>query len=1119
MPEGLDILGALSQPLRALVDPQERIFWGFLLSSLAMPWLLLGLRRGTLALRDGLLRRAIWASPSSRADITLVFVKALLFGLLRVPWLAATAGATLWVALRLHDVLGPAEPSAMGPAAVAVAYSVTLFVVWDASRFVLHLLMHRVRFLWAFHQVHHSATVLTPLTLYRTHPVETMLYDLRGLLTTAAVGGAFLYAFAGRAEAIEILGISALGFVFNLVGANLRHSHVWLPFGRVERWVLSPAQHQLHHARWQPGDATTNLGTWLSVWDRLAGTWRASPPQAPEQFGVDGANHRYDGVASILIGPLLDVLGWQRRRAGTVFALAGLGLLPSVAHAEPSEPAPSDPLIEGAPPTADSLPVDPAPPVPTATPSEPVTEEEPVASERAPTKPDAADEPLPSEQAPTESVAPPPSEPQAEPDERTIHVGSLFDGDELPRVAGSAHAIGERELERHEYDDVHKVLAAVPGVYVRGEDGFGLRPNIGLRGANPDRSAKITLLEDGVLLGPAPYSAPAAYYFPLTTRMVGMEVFKGPASIRHGPNTIGGAVNLRTREIPEDHMAEVDLAGGRFGYAKGHAYYGTTYRGFGVLVEAARVQTTGFKELDGGGDTGFAKNDAMIKLGYRTPSGQRNSHDIQLKGGFATERSNETYLGLSRADFAATPYRRYAASARDNMKWWRSQAELTYVFRQDDTIEFEARVYRHDFDRVWQRLDSFRGGPSLTEILAQPEGGQAAVFHSILRGEQDSVLPQQALLLTNNDRAFVSQGIQTAFRWRPKWDRVQQELEVGVRVHGDAIRRRHSEDAFLMQSGTMVAEGSERVATVRNEGETIAAAFHLYDVVTLWDRLTLAPGVRIEAIGMRFADDLGGLRNRRVDPAVSPGFGALVMATDWLGVFGGVHRGFSPVAPGQLQEIEPERSLNYELGARAARRGLSAEAVGFLSDYRNLIGACTFSAGCVEGDGSEQFNAGSVYVYGLETLARYRHRFDNGFRIEVGGRYTYTGSRFRRSFSSSFPQWGEVAEGDELPYVPEHLAGGTVGVGGRIWDVAVSPSYSGAMRDVAGQGPIPSAERVDGFFTLDVSAEVRLLSRFKLYTQLANVTNNAYVTSFRPFGIRPGPPLTFMLGIKAAIFP
>ncbi len=1087
-----DITVALTRPLRALVDPNERIFWLFALSSLVMPWLVLGLRRGTREIAGGLLARALWRQASARADITLVFVKALLFGLLKVPWAAATIGATLWVGLTLHDTFGPAPASGWSPLAVGVAYTVVLFVAWDFSRFVLHLAMHRLPTLWAFHQVHHSATVLTPLTLYRTHPVETLLYDARGLVSTALVSGLFLYLFPSDATAIELLGINAIGFAFNLAGANLRHSHVWLSFGRLESWLLSPSQHQLHHARDDERAASgrrhdeTNFGTWLALWDRLVGTWQRSPATPPQRYGLERPNHDPGSVASMLIGPLADL--WRRRKARArpatiaVVALAGTALPRHAAAAPPAPPASAGDDDASAPDAGD-------------------------------------DDDIPTEAAPPASAGDDDGDDDDDDDVvREVRVGSLFQDEEVPRIAGSAHVVSEKDLERNEYDDVHRVLETVPGVYVRGEDGFGLRPNIGLRGANPDRSAKITLLEDGILQGPAPYSAPAAYYFPLATRMVGMEVFKGPAAIRYGPNTIGGAINFLTREIPDDHLSVVDMAAGRFGYIKGHGFYGTTYKGFGVLVEAAHVQTSGFKDLDTAGDTGFAKTDTMLKLGYETPAGRRTQHDIELKGGLALEDSHETYLGLTQADFEATPYRRYAASDLDRMRWWRTQGELSYVLRQEETIELDVRAYRHDFDRTWRRLDSFAGGPSITDILADPDAGQAAVFAAILRGEQDTVLPQQALLLTNNNRTFVSQGLQSTFHWRPKWRIVSQELEVGARLHNDWIERHHTGDSFAMTSGRLARDDTPRSDVVLNRGEAVAAAFHVQDAITLWDRFTLAPGVRVEVISMRFRDELVDLENRRLDTPLLPGLGAHVQATKWLGVFAGVHRGFSPVAPGQPDEVEPEFAINYEAGARAYYEGLHAEAVGFVSDYDNLIGACTFSSGCVMGDGNDQFNAGRVLVYGLESLARYRHWFDIGLGLELGANYTYTATRFRDEFTSSFPQWGVVVAGDELPYVPKHVLGGTFGIGGRIWDIHLSPAFTSEMRDIAGSGPIPPGERIPGFFVLDAGAEVRVLQRLRLYTQFGNLTNNAYNAGRRPFGIRPGAPLTFMFGVKAHLW-
>ena len=132
-------------------------------------------------------------------------------------------------------------------------------------------------------------------------------------------------------------------------------------------------------------------------------------------------------------------------------------------------------------------------------------------------------------------------------------------------IGGSAHFIGPDELEEFDYADIHRILRAVPGVYLQDEEGFGHRPNIGIRGSGQDRSSRIAILEDGVLIAPAPYAAPAAYYFPNARRIYAAEVLKGPSSISVGPRTIGGAVNLLSAPIPNDFGLYADYYAGQNG--------------------------------------------------------------------------------------------------------------------------------------------------------------------------------------------------------------------------------------------------------------------------------------------------------------------------------------------------------------------------------------------------------------------------------------------------------------------------------------------------------------------------------------------------------------------------
>ncbi len=390
---------------------------------------------------------------------------------------------------------------------------------------------------------------------------------------------------------------------------------------------------------------------------------------------------------------------------------------------------------------------------------------------------------------------------------------------------------------------------------------------------------------------------------------------------------------------------------------------------------------------------------------------------------------------------------------------------------------------------------------------------------AILRGEEDTAGPEQALILGDNDRRFFAQGVDLAATWATRRRIVRSELSFGARVHHDGVDRDETARAYSMTAGTLVPEQTPGEPKDRNRGRAVAGAFYAYELLTLWDRWTLAPGVRVEVIDTTFTDLLAGERSERLDAVVLPGVGTHVFATPWLGIFAGVHRGFSPVAPGQPRSVRPEDSINYELGLRAAHEVVQAEAVGFASDYRNLNAACTLSAGCTPGQVGDQFSAGRALVAGLEASLRAAHTFRRGLRLFGSASYTYTYARFRTSFVSGFPQWGTVRAGDALPYVPPHILSVSAGTGGRIWEVSATGRYQSAMRDVAGQGPIPEVERIDGFFVLDLAAEVRALDRLRFYGLLQNATANRYVASLRPMGARPGAPLTFILGVKIRALP
>ncbi len=703
-------------------------------------------------------------------------------------------------------------------------------------------------------------------------------------------------------------------------------------------------------------------------------------------------------------------------------------------------------------------------------------------------------------------------------DGRVIDVVTILgDPDQVSDIPGSAQYFGAEDLEVFAYSDIMRVLRSAPGVYLQEEDGYGLRPNIGIRGSGLDRSSRIALLEDGVLIAPAPYAAPSAYYFPTQQRMHALEVLKGPSSIGVGARTVGGAVNMISTPIPSATGGRLEFRAGQDQTLEGIARYG--YRGerFGWLVETAQQSTDGFKTIDAPGDfdSGYRLQDYLAKFRVDSAPGAALTQALELKLGYTEQASDETYLGLTDADFAEDPYRRYAASQNDVLDTNHRQVQLSWSVDPAGPWYGEVTAYRNDFERNWYKLDSVNG-VGISDILGDP-----ATYASELAILDGANSADDALEKRNNNREYYSQGLQGRFGYDLALGATDIGLTFGVRIHEDEEDRFQDDDGYRMEDGLLIltSDGAPGSATNRVSTADVLAGF--VEAEFAFGDWILTPGLRYEHIDLERRDYSTADPARAAGPTrvrentidvVIPGVGALYQIGDNWRLLAGVHKGFNPPGPGS--DADEEESWNYEAGVRYRQNGRSFEAIWFLNDYDNLVGTVTASTGG-SGNIGDQFDGGRATVSGLELTGAWslHDAFGAGLEMPLSLVYTWTATaEFDSAFESDFEPWGDVQVGDELPYIPEHQLQATAGIAAERWNFDIAASYVDQTRSIAGQGPFVPTQTVDSYVVWDLAAGWQLRNDLRAYIRVDNVLDETYAVARRPAGLRPGRSRTAFIG-------
>lgn len=666
----------------------------------------------------------------------------------------------------------------------------------------------------------------------------------------------------------------------------------------------------------------------------------------------------------------------------------------------------------------------------------------------------------------------------------------------LQRIPGSVDIIGRDVLDSSRVFTTSEALRKAAGVTVREEEGFGLRPNIGIRGVNPTRSTKVLFLEDGIPLAYAPYGDNASYYHPPIERFQSIEVLKGSGQIAYGPVTVAGVVNYITPAPPLEPTGAVTLIGGNRSYLNGHLNYGGTWRQLGVLVDYLRKEGDGARE-----NTHSDLNDLNLKV--VTPLAQDQT--LTLKGSYYGERSNVTYSGLREDEYRANP--RQNPFRNDDFEGNRYGASATHTYALTPDKLLVTQIYGSYFSRDWWRQSSNSGQrPNDSD---DPDCGGMANLNTTC-GNQGRL------------RDYKLWGVEPRLRFGHRLFGPGSEAEIGARLHVETQDRQQQNGATpTARAGTVVED---------NERTNRAYSFFLQDRVLL-GKWTLTPGLRAERIRFertnRLANEGRGASGSTSVTQLVPGLGVTYVPSNQATVFAGVHRGFAPPRTedivsnsGGTVDLDPELSWNYEVGLRSTvRPGVRLDATLFRIDYENQVVPASLAGGV----GATLTNGGETLHQGIEVGGRLDtgELLDSRHNLYFRAAFTYLPTAsFRGVRFSNVSGFGDVrVDRNRLPYAPRRILNASLGYAHPSGlDVMLEASYLSDQfaDDLNSIDPSPDGQRglisSSTIWNATVNCPVRPL-RTILFVTVKNLLDDTFIVD-RSRGILPGSPRLVQGGFR-----
>ena len=611
----------------------------------------------------------------------------------------------------------------------------------------------------------------------------------------------------------------------------------------------------------------------------------------------------------------------------------------------------------------------------------------------------------------------------------------------------------------------------------------------------------------------SPYSASSAYYFPSIARMQAVEVLKGSSQIQYGPYTTGGAINFVSTEIPESFKGKISTSFGSFSTGQAHLTLGNSFKNFGYMIEYLNFNSDGFKSLGNDLNTGFDINEITSKIKFNSSEKAKVQQSAELKFHSYDEISNETYLGLTENDFEKNPFLRYPGSEKDKMDAEHTQFLLTHELNFNERFKITTNAYHNGFKRNWYKLDDvvFEGNSQkISKVISNSQNYAGHI--SILKGLLDS---ENALKVKANNREYVSKGVQTKIDYHWYGDNNSfNDLEIGLRVHYDEEDRFQWEDKYSITNGSMSLNSYGEKGS---QGNRISSANSFASYIMYKYKIkgfTVSPGLRYESITLA-RDDFGknnplrnindlSSRENKVSVFI-PGIGVNYTINNKFSIFGGIHKGYSP--PGSSIGQKAEESLNLELGSRFSINKINAEIIAYQNDYSNLLGNDLAATG---GFGElDPFNAGKALVNGLEILLTSDFVENKNISVPFSFSYTLTNAKFLTDFGSTQDIWGEVSNGDRIPYIPQHQLNSNIGIKTNKFEINFNGNYNGKFSTIA-----DSSIEIPSYFIFDISFKYKVRPGITYTSKIINLFDENYAVSRAPAGLRPGHPFGIYAGFE-----